>query len=74
MEATRITNVLSVNDGLVSSEKFFKNVQFIYELYLAELKLKALGVKFEISKVYRNFKIFNGKEDIKKEDVNFLAP
>lgn len=71
MEATRITNVLSVNDGLVSSAKLFKNVQFIYELYLAELELKALGVKFEISKGCRNFKIFNGKEDIKKRSAYF---
>jgi hypothetical protein len=27
MEATRITDVLSVNDGLVSSAKLFKNVK-----------------------------------------------
>ncbi len=57
MEATRIIDALSVSDGLVLSAKLFKNVQFIYELYLAELELKALGVKFKISKGY--------------EDVNF---
>jgi hypothetical protein len=71
MEATRIIDSLGVNDGLVLSAKLFKNVQFIYKLYLAELELKALGVKFEISKGYRNFKIFNGKEDIKNRSAYF---
>jgi hypothetical protein len=54
MEATRIIDNLSINEGITLSAKLFKNVQFIYELYLAELELKALGVKFEISKGYRN--------------------
>jgi len=33
------------------------NVQFIYELSLAELELKALGVNFEVTNGLREFKI-----------------
>ena len=42
------------------------NVQFIYELSLAELELKALGVDFEITNGLREFKILN-KSDEQKE-------
>jgi DNA modification methylase len=35
------------------------NVQFIYELSLAELELKALGAKFEVTNGLREFKILN---------------
>ncbi len=35
------------------------NVQFIYELSLAQLELKALGVDFEVTNSLRQFKILN---------------
>ena len=37
----------------------FDNVQFIYELSLAELELKALGVDFEVTSGLRNFNILS---------------
>ncbi|GLI54076.1 TRM11 family SAM-dependent methyltransferase [Thermodesulfovibrio yellowstonii] len=40
------------------------NVQFIYELSLAELELKALGIEFEVKNGLREFKILNKSEDI----------
>ena len=39
----------------------FDNVQFIYELSLAELELKALGVDFEVTSGLRNFNILSGE-------------
>jgi len=42
------------------------NVQFIYELSLAELELKALGIDFEVTNGLREFKILN-KSDEQKE-------
>lgn len=40
------------------------NVQFIYELSLAELELKALGVEFEVKNGLRDFKILNKVDSI----------
>lgn len=40
------------------------NVQFIYELYLAGLELKALGVDFEITNGLRGFKILNPSSEL----------
>lgn len=42
------------------------NVQFIYELSLVELELKALGIDFEVTNGLREFKILN-KSDERKE-------
>ena len=42
------------------------NVQFIYELSLAELELKSFGVDFEVTNGLREFKISNKSEEIKK--------
>lgn len=42
------------------------NVQFIYELSLAELELKALGIDFEVTNGLREFRILN-KSDESKE-------
>jgi hypothetical protein len=51
------------------------NVQFIYELSLAELKLKALGIDFEVANGLREFRILNKldkqKELIKKKGSLF---
>ena len=35
------------------------NIQFIYELSLAQLELKALGIDFEVTNSLRQFKILN---------------
>lgn len=42
------------------------NVQFIYELSLAELELKALGVEFEVTNGLREFRILNKSEKQKE--------
>lgn len=42
------------------------NVQFIYELCLAELEIKALGIEYEVVNGLREFKILNGTDE-KKE-------
>jgi len=41
------------------------NVQFIYELSLAELELKALGVDFEVTNGLREFRILNKSDENK---------
>jgi tRNA G10 N-methylase Trm11 len=57
--------------------KSFDSIQFIYELSLAELELKSLGVDFRVESGYRNFKILNNsdelKETIKKRTAYFKA-
>ena len=45
------------------------NVQFIYELSLAELELKALGADFEITNGLREFKVKNRTKDIDKRII-----
>lgn len=42
------------------------NVQFIYELSLAELELRALGIDFEITNGLREFKILNKADNLKE--------
>ncbi|MEO0223922.1 MAG: hypothetical protein ABIL76_02370 [candidate division WOR-3 bacterium] len=42
----------------------FDNVQFIYELALAQLELKAFGVEFEITNSLRSFKLTGELEDM----------
>jgi len=42
------------------------NVQFIYELSLAELELKALGIEFETKNGLREFQILNKSNECKK--------
>jgi len=42
------------------------NVQFIYELSLAELELKALGAEFEVTNGLREFRILNKSEKQKE--------
>jgi len=44
------------------------NVQFIYELSLAELELKSLGIDFEVTNGLREFRILN-KSDEQKEVI-----
>lgn len=54
------------NNGAQKDLVLLDNVQFIYELSLAELELKALGLDFEITNGLREFKILN-KSDEQKE-------
>lgn len=54
----------NINQGLI----LLDNTQFIYELYLAELELKALGIDFEIIDGFRRFRILNNSEE-KKEVI-----
>jgi len=41
------------------------NVQFIYELSLAELELKALGINFEVTNGLREFKVLSQSKKTK---------
>jgi len=54
----------NINQGLI----LFDNTQFIYELYLAELELKALGIDFEIIDGFRRFRILNNSEEKKRSN------
>jgi len=52
----------------LSKEKqllLFDNVQFIYELALAQLELKSMGVKFEITNGLREFRLLEDPENVK---------
>ncbi|MCX8012514.1 MAG: DNA methyltransferase, partial [Desulfobacterota bacterium] len=54
--------------GELSQEKqliLLDNVQFIYELALAQLELQSLGVKFEVTNGLREFRLFEA-EDLEK--------
>ena len=42
------------------------NVQFIYELSLAELELNALGMDFEVTNGLREFKVLNQSKELKE--------
>ncbi len=50
------------------------NVQFIYELSLAELELKSLGVEYEVTSGLREFKILNKTKEIveKNKEKGFI--
>jgi len=52
------------NENIKQDLILLDNVQFIYELSLAELELKALGAKFEFKNGLREFKIFNKSEEL----------
>ena len=40
------------------------DVQFIYELALAQLELKSLGVEFEVTNGLREFRLLEEPEDV----------
>lgn len=42
------------------------NIQFIYELSLAEMELAALGIQFEATNGLREFKILNRSKELKE--------
>jgi DNA modification methylase len=54
-----------LNFSKTSDLTLLDNVQFIYELSLAELELKALGADFEITNSLREFKVKNKSKDLK---------
>lgn len=58
--AYKIENTDTQNDLVL-----LDNVQFIYELSLAELELRSIGVDFEVKNGLREFKILNKSEDLK---------
>lgn len=60
--AYEINNNIDNQKDLVLLE----NVQFIYELSLAELELKSFGVDFKVTNGLREFKILNKSEEKKK--------
>ncbi len=52
------------NDSIRKDVILMDNVQFIYELSLAELELKALGADFEVINGFREFKIHNKSDKL----------
>jgi len=66
-KAKKIGDFWAFKEEPLSKEKqlvLFDNVQFIYELALAQLELKALGVKFEVTNGLREFKLLKEPEDV----------
>ncbi len=53
------------NDNMGKDLVLLDNVQFIYELSLAELELKAFGVDFEVTNGLREFRILNKSNELK---------
>ena len=49
----------SLQDTMLLQAKLIENVQFIYELALAELELEALGAKFTVTNGLREFLLDN---------------
>jgi DNA modification methylase len=64
---------LDAKEGLV----LLDNVQFIYELSLAQLELRALGIDFEVTNGLRQFKVLKQDEEratlLKKRTAYFKA-
>jgi hypothetical protein len=60
-------------EGLV----LLDNVQFIYELSLAQLELKSLGIDFEVTNGLRQFRVLNQDEEranlLRKRTAYFKA-
>lgn len=56
------TGIEDVKKNLV----LLDNVQFIYELSLAKLELKALGIDFEVTNGLREFKVLNQSKELKE--------
>ncbi len=66
-KAEKIGDFWAFKEELLSNEKqlvLFDNVQFIYELALAQLELKALGVEFEVTNGLREFRLLKEPENI----------
>ena len=66
-KAEKIGSFWALKEEPLSQDKqllLFDNVQFIYELALAQLELKSLGVRFEVTNGLREFKLLKELEDI----------
>ena len=66
-KAEKIGNFWAFKEEPLSKEKqlvLFDNVQFIYELALAQLELKSLGVKFEVTNGLREFRLLEDPENV----------
>ena len=66
-KATKINDYWSFKEEPLSREKslvLFDNVQFIYELALAQLELKSLFVKFEVTNGLREFNLLEEPENL----------
>jgi len=66
-KAEKIGEVWAFQNESLEEKKqlvLFDNVQFIYELALAQLELKSFGVQFEITDGLREFKLLEDLEDI----------
>ncbi len=66
-KAEKIGDFWAFKEELLSKDKqllLFDNVQFIYELALAQLELKSLGVKFEVTNGLREFRLLEDPEDV----------
>jgi len=66
-KAEKIRDFWTFKEEPLSKEKqlvLFDNVQFIYELALAQFELKALGVKFEVTNGLREFRLLEEPENV----------
>ena len=66
-KAEKIGDFWAFREEPLSKDKqllLFDNVQFIYELALAQLELKSLGVKFEVTNGLREFRLLEDLEDV----------
>ncbi|MCL0041899.1 hypothetical protein M1N12_02415 [Peptococcaceae bacterium] len=66
-KAEKISSFWAFKEEPLSKDKqllLFDNVQFIYELALAQLELKSLGVNFEVTNGLREFKLLKEPEDV----------
>ena len=65
-KAEKVEDFWIFKNDFLSEEKhlvLFDNVQFIYELVLAELELRALGVEFEVTNGLREFRFLKEPEN-----------
>jgi len=66
-KAEKIGDFWAFKEKPLSKDKqllLFDNVQFIYELALAQLELKALGTEFEVTNGLREFRLLEEMEDV----------
>ena len=66
-KAAKLGDFWAFKEELLSKDKellLFDNVQFIYELALAQLELKSLGLKFEVTNGLREFRLLEDPEDV----------
>lgn len=74
-KAEELNNFWAYNTTITSNSdlSLLDNVQFIYELSLAELELKTLGADFEITNGLREFKIHNKSDELQNRLIKRSA-